>query len=210
MTLNYSSARDAFAQWGVNTDLALLALRGIAISVHCWQGDDVGGFEKKSGSSGGGIQATGNHPGRARTPDELRADLEFSYAQIPGKHRLNLHAFYLDTAETPARDEIELRHFASWLDWAKDQKLGLDFNPTFFAHEMADDNLTLSHPNQGIRDFWIAHGQRCREIAAGFGQHLASACVNNIWVPDGYKDIPVDRLAARQRLWASLDQLFAK
>lgn len=210
MALTYHSARNIFAEWGVDTDAALKALSHIAISVHCWQGDDVGGFEKKSGSSGGGIQATGNHPGRARTPQELRADLEFSYAQIPGKHRLNLHAFYLDSNETPGRDEIEFKHFAPWLDWAKEQGLGLDFNPTFFAHKHADDNLTLSHPDKGIRDFWIEHGRRCRDIAAAFGQSQGSACVNNIWVPDGYKDIPIDRAQARERLWASLDALFAK
>jgi L-rhamnose isomerase len=210
MALTYNDAREAFAGWGVDTNDALEALSRIAISVHCWQGDDVGGFEKKSGTSGGGIQATGNHPGRARNPDELRADLEFSYTQIPGKHRLNLHAFYLDTAETPGRDEIEYRHFAPWVDWARDQGLGLDFNPTFFAHQKADDNLTLSHPDKAIRDFWIEHGRRCRDIAAEFGQRLGSACVNNIWIPDGYKDIPVDRMAARERLWISLDAVFAK
>lgn len=210
MSLTYNTAREVFAEWGVDAEAALNALSQIAISVHCWQGDDVGGFEKKSGSSGGGIQATGNHPGRARSPQELRADLEFSYAQIPGKHRLNLHAFYLDSDETPGRDEIEFKHFAPWVDWAKEQVLGLDFNPTFFAHKNADDNLTLSHPDKSIRDFWIEHGRRCRDIAAAFGQSQGSACVNNIWVPDGYKDIPVDRALARERLWASLDQLFAK
>ena len=152
----------------------------------------------KSGTSGGGIQATGNHPGAARSPEELRADLEFAFAQIPGKHRLNLHACYLDTDETPDRDAIEYKHFAPWVDWAKDQELGLDFNPTFFAHAKADDNLTLSHPDQGIRDFWIAHGHRCREIAARIGTELGSAAVNNIWVPDGSKDTPVDRMGARR------------
>lgn len=207
--MTYDLAKQAFADWGVDTEVALSALEKIAISVHCWQGDDVGGFEKKTGSSGGGIQATGNHPGRARNPAELRADLEFAFSRIPGKHRLNLHAFYLDTDETPARDEIEYRHFTPWVDWAKGQGLGLDFNPTFFAHAKADDNLTLSHPDQGIRDFWIEHGKRCREIAARIGQAMGSAAVNNIWVPDGYKDIPVDRMAARQRLWSSLDAMFA-
>lgn len=207
--MTYDLAKQAFADWGVDTEGALSALEKIAISVHCWQGDDVGGFEKKTGSSGGGIQATGNHPGRARNPAELRADLEFAFSRIPGKHRLNLHAFYLDTDETPARDEIEYRHFTPWVDWAKGQGLGLDFNPTFFAHAKADDNLTLSHPDQGIRDFWIEHGKRCREIAARIGQAMGSAAVNNIWVPDGYKDIPVDRMAARQRLWSSLDAMFA-
>lgn len=205
----YDSAKAQFADWGVDTEAALARLGTIPISMHCWQGDDVVGFEKRSGSSGGGIQATGNYPGRARTPDELRADLEFAYAQIPGSHRLNLHAFYLDTEETPDRDEIEFSHFAPWVDWAKGQGIGLDFNPTFFAHEKADDNLTLSHPDAGIRDFWIEHGKRSREIAARIGAELGTACVNNIWVPDGSKDVPVDRMAARRRLEASLDAMLA-
>lgn len=205
----YDSARAQFADWGIDTEAAIAATLAVPISVHCWQGDDVGGFEKKSGSAGGGIQATGNHPGRARTPDELRADLEFAYGLIPGKHRLNLHAFYLDTDETPDRDAIEYRHFAPWVDWAKDQGLGLDFNPTFFAHAKADDNLTLSHPDKGIRDFWIEHGRRCREIGARMGAELGSPCVINNWVPDGSKDIPVDRMAARRRLESTLDAVFA-
>ncbi len=205
--MSYDSAKAAFADWGVDTETALRKLAEIPISMHCWQGDDVVGFEAKTGSSGGGIQATGNHPGRARTPDELRADLEFSYSMIPGKHRLNLHAFYLDTEQTPDRDEIEYNHFAPWVDWAKDQGLGLDFNPTFFAHAKADDNLTLSHPDQGIRDFWIEHGKRSRDIAAKMGAALGTPCVNNIWVPDGYKDTPVDRMAPRQRLESSLDAM---
>lgn len=205
--MTYESAKAAFADWGVDTEAAVDLLATIPISMHCWQGDDVVGFETRSGTSGGGIQATGNHPGRARTPDELRADLEFAYAQIPGTHRLNLHAIYLDTDETPDRDEIEYRHFAPWVDWAKDQRIGLDFNPTFFAHEKADDNLTLSHPDKGIRDFWIEHGRRTREIAARMGEELGSSAVNNIWVPDGYKDIPVDRMTARARLESSLDAM---
>lgn len=207
--MSYDTAKAAFAEWGVDTEAALARLATIPISMHCWQGDDVAGFEKKTGSSGGGIQATGNHPGRARTPDELRADLEFAYSMIPGKHRLNLHAMYMDTDESPDRDEIEYRHFAPWVDWAKAQGIGLDFNPTFFAHAKADDNLTLSHPDKGIRDFWIEHGKRTRDIAARIGSELGSVCVNNIWVPDGYKDIPVDRMAARQRLEASLDEMLA-
>ena len=205
--MTYESAKAVFADWGVDTEAALDRLATIPISMHCWQGDDVVGFETRSGTSGGGIQATGNHPGRARNPDELRADLEFAYAQIPGTHRLNLHAIYLDTTEAPDRDEIEYHHFASWVDWAKDQGIGLDFNPTFFAHEKADDNLTLSHPDKGIRDFWIEHGRRTRNIAAKMGEELGSSAVNNIWVPDGYKDIPVDRMAARARLEASLDAM---
>ena len=209
-TKSYEMAREAFAAWDVDTEAALATLATIPISVHCWQGDDVVGFETRHGSSGGGIQATGNHPGRARTPDELRADLEFAYAQIPGRHRLNLHACYMDTDESPDRDEIEVKHFQPWIDWAGDQGVGLDFNPTFFAHEKADDNLTLSHPDQGIRDFWIEHGKRSREIAAAFGRAQGSACVNNIWVPDGSKDNPVDRMGARKRLETSLDAMRAE
>lgn len=204
----YSDASQAFAEWGIDVESAIDQLKTIPISMHCWQGDDVVGFEKKTGSSGGGIQATGNHPGRARTPDELRADLEFAYSLIPGNHRLNLHAMYLDSTENPDRDAIEYRHFEPWVDWAKAQNIGLDFNPTFFAHEKADDNLTLSHPNKGIRDFWIEHGKRSREIAAKMGAAIGSACVNNVWVPDGYKDTPIDRMIARQRLEHSLDAMF--
>lgn len=208
--MTYESAKTQFAEWDVDTEAALDRLGQIPISMHCWQGDDVVGFETPTGSSGGGIQATGNHPGRARTPDELRQDLEFSYSMIPGQHRLNLHAMYLDTHEAPDRDEIEFKHFAPWVDWARDQRLGLDFNPTFFAHAKADDNLTLSHPDPAIRDFWIEHGRRCREIAAQMGSALGSECVNNIWVPDGYKDTPVDRMAARARLEAALDAMLAE
>jgi L-rhamnose isomerase len=207
--MTYEQAREAFAEWGVDTEVALATLATIPISMHCWQGDDVRGFETQSGTSGGGIQATGDHPGRARTPDELRADLEFAYSLIPGKHRLNLHAFYLDTSETPDRDEIEYRHFTPWVDWAAEQGVKLDFNPTFFAHAKADDNLTLSHPDQGIRDFWIEHGKRCREIAAQMGAAQGGEVVNNIWVPDGSKDNPVDRFGARKRLETSLDAMFA-
>lgn len=208
--MGYESAKAAFAEWGVDSEAAIERLKTVPISMHCWQGDDVVGFETQTGSSGSGIQATGNHPGRARTPDELRADLEFAYSMIPGRHRLNLHAMYMDTEETPDRDEIEYKHFAPWVDWAKSQGIGLDFNPTFFAHAKADDNLTLSHPDAGIRDFWIEHGKRTRDIAAAIGSELGTPCVNNIWVPDGYKDIPIDRMAARKRLEASLDAMLAQ
>ena len=206
----YQSAKQYYADWGVDTDAAIERMKTLAISIHCWQGDDVVGFEQKTGTSGGGIQATGNHPGRARNPDELRADLEFSFSQIPGSHRLNLHAMYMDTDETPDRDAIEYRHYSPWVDWARDQKIGLDFNPTFFGHEKADDNLTLSHPDQGIRDFWIEHGKRTREIAAQIGEALNSPAVNNVWIPDGYKDTPIDRMVARKRLEQSLDSMLAE
>ena len=205
--MNYESAKEHFATWDIDTEQALQRLSDISISVHCWQGDDVVGFEDQTGLSGGGIQATGNHPGRARNPEELRNDLEFSFSKIPGNHRLNLHAMYMDTNETPDRDEIEYKHFETWVDWAKQININLDFNPTFFAHSKADDNLTLAHPNQNIRDFWIEHGKRTREIASQIGAKMGSACINNIWVPDGYKDIPIDRMAARTRLKTSLDAI---
>ena len=208
--MNYEDAKECYGTWGINTDQAIKQLSDISISVHCWQGDDVVGFENKSGLSGGGIQATGNHPGRARNPEELRADLEFSYSKIPGSHRLNLHAMYMDTDEKPDRDEIEYHHFETWVDWAKQINIGLDFNPTFFAHNKADDNLTLAHPNVNIRNFWIEHGKRTRDIASKIGTNMGSACINNIWVPDGYKDIPVDRMAARSRLERSLDAILEK
>lgn len=207
--MNYETAKAAFADWGVDTDAALDRLKTIPISMHCWQGDDVVGFEQQTGTSGGGIQATGNHPGRARTPDELRADAEFAYSMIPGKHRLNLHAMYLDTDRTPDRDEIEFADFEPWVDWARALDIKLDFNPTFFAHAKADDNLTLSHPDAGIREFWIEHGKQSRDIAARIGAALGSPCVNNIWVPDGYKDTPIDRMSARKRLETSLDAMLA-
>ena len=208
--MNYEIAKEHFATWDIDTEQALQQLSDISISVHCWQGDDVVGFENQTGLSGGGIQATGNHPGRARNPEELRNDLEFSFSKIPGKHRLNLHAMYMDTNETPDRDEIEYKHFETWVDWAKQININLDFNPTFFAHNKADDNLTLAHPNASIRDFWIEHGKRTREIASKIGAKMGSACINNIWVPDGYKDIPIDRMAARSRLEKSLDAILKK
>ena len=207
--MTYGTANAIFAEWGVDTEHAISRLQSIPISVHCWQGDDVTGFDAKGGMSGGGIQATGNHPGRARNPDELRTDLEFALSMIPGRHRLNLHAMYMDTGDTPDRDEIEFRHFATWVDWARENELGIDFNPTFFAHSKADDNLTLSHPDTGIREFWIEHGRRTREIAAQMGREIGSPVVNNVWVPDGYKDSPIDRSAARMRLEASLDAILS-
>ncbi len=207
--MSYGTANAIFAEWGVDTEHAISRLQSIPISVHCWQGDDVNGFDAKGGMSSGGIQATGNHPGRARNPGELRTDLEFALSMIPGRHRLNLHAMYMDTGDSPDRDEIEFRHFATWVDWARENELGIDFNPTFFAHSKADDNLTLSHPDTGIREFWIEHGRRTREIAAQMGREIGSPVVNNVWVPDGYKDSPIDRRAARMRLEASLDAILS-
>jgi L-rhamnose isomerase len=208
----YESACEAYATLGVDTEKALETLGRTPISVHCWQGDDVGGFESASaGDPGGGLAVTGNYPGRARTPNELRADLEKVFSLVPGKHRLNLHAFYLETGgQKVDRDQIETKHFQGWIDWAKSLGLGMDFNPTCFAHPKAADGFTLAHRDQGIREFWIEHAKRCRKIGADIGRALGSTCVTNVWIPDGYKDLPVDRVAPRQRLIESLDAIFAE
>jgi len=207
----YTFAREQYAAHGVNTDRALETLRTIPISLHCWQGDDVGGFESAAGLTGGGIQATGNYPGKARNIDELRADLDQALRLIPGKHRLNLHAIYADYGgRRIERDEIEPVHFESWVDWAKSRELGLDFNPTFFSHAKADSGFTLSHADESIRRFWVAHGIACRKIGESFGRALATPCITNLWIPDGYKDVPIDRKGPRQRLAQSLDEIFAE
>jgi L-rhamnose isomerase len=206
----YELAKERYALLGVNTDRAMSKLSKIPISLHCWQGDDVSGFEKPDARlSGGGIQAIGNYPGKARTIDELRQDIDKALDMIPGRHRLNLHACYLDNGgKFVERDRIGIEHFQSWVDWAKQRKIGLDFNPTYFSHPKADDGFTLSHPDKGVRDFWIEHGIACRKIAEQMGKQLGSAVITNFWVPDGYKDIPVDRKSPRQRLRDSLDKIF--
>jgi L-rhamnose isomerase len=208
----YQAAREAYATLGVDTEKALETLGSTPISVHCWQGDDVGGFESASaGDPGGGLAVTGNYPGRARTPNELRADLEKVFSLVPGKHRLNLHAFYLETGgQNVDRDQIETKHFQAWIDWAKSLGIGMDFNPTCFAHPKAADGFTLAHRDKGIREFWIEHAKRCRKIGADIGRALGSTCVTNVWIPDGYKDLPIDRVAPRQRLIESLDAIFAE
>ena len=208
----YELAKQRYAELGVDTDDVMKRLKKIAISLHCWQGDDVGGFETVGAElSGGGIQATGNYPGKARTIDELRSDIEKALSMIPGKHRLNLHACYLDNGgKFVDRNEITVEHFQSWIDWAKANGLGMDFNPTYFSHEKAADGFTLSHIDKGIRDFWIEHGIACRKIGAEMGKQLGSATVTNVWIPDGYKDIPVDRWGPRARLVDSLDKIFAE
>ena len=208
----YGLARERFEAFGVQTEAAMERLATIPISMHCWQGDDVGGFETVGAElTGGGIQATGNYPGKARTIDELRSDAEKAYAMIPGKHRFNLHACYIDNGGTYVdRNEIEPKHFQSWIDWAKANGLGMDFNPTYFSHDKAADGFTLSHIDKGIRDFWIEHGIACRKIGAEMGKQLGTPTVTNVWIPDGFKDIPVDRYAPRQRLTDSLDKLFAE
>ena len=205
----YELAKERYAEIGVNTDKVMTALKKIPISLHCWQGDDVGGFESTTGLTGGGIQATGNYPGKARTADELRADLDVVYGMLPGKHRLNLHAIYLEAAKRVERTDIEPKHFANWVDWAKGKLHGLDFNPTYFSHPKAADGFTLSHPDQGIRKFWIQHGIACRKIGESFGKKLGTTCVTNFWIPDGYKDITVDKKAPRERLVKALDAIFA-
>jgi L-rhamnose isomerase len=206
----YNAAQERYAELGVDTNRAMKRLGRIAISLHCWQGDDVGGFEKCEGVSSGGILATGAYPGKARTPDELRADLEKAMGLIPGKHRLNLHAMYAETKGKVERNELSQEHFAGWIDWAKANGLGMDFNGTFFAHPKAESGFTLSSADEGIRRFWVEHGLVCRKIGAYIGKKLGTPCVTNLWIPDGFKDIPVDRKGPRERLKESLDQIFAK
>ena len=205
----YQLAKERYLECGVDTEKALEELARAPISLHCWQGDDVRGFEHFGGTLGGGLVATGNYPGKARTPDELRADLGKAYSLIPGRHRLNLHALYGEFGGKKVdRDEIAPEHFQSWISWAKRNGLGLDFNPTCFSHPKAADGFTLSHRDKGIRQFWIEHCMRSREIGAAMGKALGKACVTNVWVPDGMKDTPADRSGPRARLAESLDAVF--
>lgn len=207
----YSLARERYAELGVDTDRAMERLSGIAISMHCWQGDDVAGFESGGADLSGGIAVTGSYPGRARTPEELRSDIDQAMSLIPGTHRLNLHAIYAETGGARVeRDELEPKHFQGWIDWARRRNVGVDFNPTCFSHPMSDDGFTLSHADPAIREFWIEHCACSRRIGAAIGEALATPCVTNIWIPDGYKDVPVDRRAPRERLARSLDAVFAE
>jgi L-rhamnose isomerase len=207
----YKSASARYSELGVDTEAAMTAVSKIAISLHCWQGDDVGGFENIGGTLGGGIAVTGNYPGKARIADELRADIEQALSLIPGSHRLNLHAFYGEFGGKKVdRNEIQPKHFQDWIGWAKQNQLGMDFNPTCFSHPKAADGFTLSHSDPGIRNFWVEHCIASREIGAAMGKALGSPTVTNVWIPDGYKDTPVDRLAPRQRLTESLNTIFAK
>jgi len=206
---SFTLAKERYAEIGVDAERALTNLQKVPVSLHCWQGDDVGGFESFGGTLGGGLVATGNYPGKARTPDELRADLEQTYALIPGKHRLNLHAFYGEFGGKKVdRNEIAPEHFKRWMAWAKENGLGLDFNPTCFSHPKAADGSTLSHRDPSIRRFWIEHCVRSREIGAAMGKALGRTCVTNVWIPDGMKDTPADRQAPRARLAESLDAVF--
>lgn len=206
----YEVAKKRYAEIGVDTDAVLKKLQNVKISMHCWQGDDVRGFWNADGELTGGILSTGNYPGAARTPEELRQDIEKAYSLIPGKHKLNLHAIYLDTDEKVDLDEIEPRHFQKWVDWAKAHQVGLDFNPTFFSHPMMKDGFTLASSDPEVRAFWIEHGKRSRRVAEYFGKELGETCYTNFWVPDGFKDNPVDRLAPRKRLMESLDEIFSE
>jgi len=208
---SFRLAIERYGQLGVNVDRALRALSRMPVSLHCWQGDDVQGFERSRGELGGGLAVTGNYPGRARTPDELRRDLDQALALIPGRHRLSLHACYGEFGGRAIdRDAIEPRHFRDWIAWAKERGLGLDFNPTCFGHPKAADGFTLSHRIRGIRDFWIEHCRRSREIGAAMGRALRTPCVTNVWIPDGFKDSPADRHAPRERLIEALDSVFAR
>ena len=207
----FELARERYAQLDVDVSRVLETLRGINISLHCWQGDDVGGFESAAGLTGGGIQATGNYPGKARTVDELRSDLDQALSLIPGKHRLNLHAIYAEYGgRRVERDELMPEHFSGWVNWAKARGMGLDFNPTFFSHPKAESGFTLASRDEGIRRFWVDHGIACRRIGASFGRALDTPCVTNVWIPDGYKDIPVDRKTPREILRRSLDEIFVE
>lgn len=206
----YESAKAIYARYGVDTEKALDTLSGITVSLHCWQGDDVTGFDSRQALSGG-IQATGNYPGKARNPEELMRDIDMALSLIPGKKKLNLHASYaiFDDGDFADRDKIRPAHFAKWVKFAKDRGLGLDFNPTFFSHPMVKDNLTLSSPDEEVRRFWVEHGKRCVEISEYFANETGIPCVMNIWIPDGYKDIPADRLSPRARFKKSLDEILS-
>lgn len=207
----YTLAKERYAALGVDTDRALETLGQISISVHCWQGDDVTGFENTGVELSGGIATTGNYPGKARNPDELRRDLDEAYRLIPGTHRLNLHAMYAETGGRKVeRNELRPEHFSGWIDWAKANRHGIDFNPSCFSHPKADSGFTLSSYDEGVRRFWIEHCIACRKIGEHIGRELGTPCVTNIWIPDGYKDVPVDRKTPRQLLQASLDTILAE
>jgi L-rhamnose isomerase len=207
----YAAAKETYAALGVDTEKAIAKLKTIPISVHCWQGDDIGGFEQSKDALGGGLAVTGNYPGRARNGDELRADYDQAFKLIPGKHRANLHMLYAETSGKKVdRDALAPEHFSRWMDWAKAAGIGIDFNPSYFAHPKAADGFTLASSDEGIRKFWVEHGKASRRIAKAFGEKLGTACVNNVWIPDGYKDTPVDRKAPRERLEKSLDAVFAE
>ena len=206
----YEKAKAAYSSFGINTDKVIKTALDIPISVQCWQGDDVTGFEGAAGLSGGGILATGNYPGKARNGDELRADAEFAFSLIPGKKRFSLHAIYAETGgKKVSRDELEPEHFKTWMAWSKKKKIPLDFNPTYFSHPLADSGYTLSSADPKIRKFWINHTKASRKIASALGANQGSPSVSDIWIPDGSKDLPADRHSPRKRLKDALDEIFA-
>ena len=206
----YSIAKERYAALGVDTDLAMARLEKVALSLQCWQGDDVTGFENSSEALGGGLAATGNYPGKARDAHELRRDFDQVFRLVPGRHRLNLHAIYAETGgKKVERNALRPEHFAGWVDWAKTNHHGLDFNPTCFSHPLAASGFTLSSYDPGIRQFWIEHCIACRNIGASFGRALENTCVTNIWIPDGFKDTPADRAEPRRLLKHSLDEILA-
>lgn len=204
----FKDAVKAYAKFGVDVESALARLESIPVSVHCWQGDDVVGFEEKLSLSGG-IQTTGNYPGKARNAEELMADYEFALSLMPGKKRINLHAIYAISDEKIERDNIKPEYFDAWIEFAKKNNVGIDFNPTFFSHPMLKDGLTLSSPDEEVRNFWIRHGITCLETAHYIAQKLGDKVLYNLWIPDGFKDVPADRLTPRLRLKDSLDKIFA-
>ena len=208
--VSYESAKQEYAAYSVDVEKALKRVASIPISMHCWQGDDVVGFEGGSGLTDGGIMATGNYPGRARTPQELRSDMEKAFSLIPGKHRIALHAIYAETGgDKIPRHQLEPKHFSNWIDWGREQGVKFDYNPTFFSHPKAAAGFTLASNDKGIRDFWIEHGISSRKIAEALGKALDTTCINNFWIPDGYKDTPADRLTPRKNLVDSLDKIFS-
>ena len=207
----FALASEQYEEWGVDVAAALARLATIAISLHCWQGDDVGGFDQTDQELGAGLAVTGHHPGKARTPDEIRCDLDKAMTLVPGSHRLNLHASYAETGGRKVeRDALEPEHFLNWIEWAKSRRIGMDFNPTYFAHPLASGGCTLTHTDTAIRRFWIDHGIASRKIGAAIGKALGTPCITNVWIPDGSKDSPIDRAGPRRRLADALDAIFAE
>ena len=210
MNNRYEYAKEIYSKIGIDTEAVLKKLADVSISLHCWQGDDVTGFDSREALSGG-IQTTGNYPGKATTPQELMDDLDKAFSYMPGKKKLNLHASYaiFEDGEFADRDALEPKHFKKWVEFAKERNMGIDFNPTFFSHAMVKDNLTLSSPDENVRSFWVRHGIACIKIAEYFANETGIPCVINFWIPDGYKDIPADRYAPRARFKKSLDEILA-
>ncbi|HHU84929.1 MAG TPA: L-rhamnose isomerase [Clostridiales bacterium] len=206
----YNYAKDIYSKLGIDTEKAIDTLSKVKISMHCWQGDDIGGFETVAGGVDGGLAVTGNYPGKATNPEQLMADIDVALKLIPGNHKINLHAIYAITDENVSREKLEPKHFEKWVEFAKKRGLGLDMNPTLFGHKLAADGLTLSHPKKEIRDFWIEHCKACRKIAEYFGRETGQPSLCNIWIPDGYKETPADRLGPRLRLKESLDEIYSE